>query len=133
MVRKLTVLEREILSGDEVRVFARMMKATLGPELVKEGRRLGLSVEEDLRFGSIAGQCRLAREMRNLSIKDAATALRVAQYRLRYIEESSIKNIDGAILVRYLDFLGLNAWFRRWKARNPRFAKKLGVVRPAKK
>jgi hypothetical protein len=57
--------------------------------------------------------------------KSAAKALRLPRYRLRYIEQCSLKHLRGSDLQAYIDFLGLSEWFARWRKANAKLAARL--------
>jgi hypothetical protein len=57
-----------------------------------------------------------------MDLKTAAKAMRVPRYRLRDIEECTVKNLDASVLHRYVGFLGLDRWFTRWSKANPKLA-----------
>jgi hypothetical protein len=67
-----------------------------------------------------------------MDFKTAAKALRVPQYRLRAIEQCSLKQLRGSDLHAYIDFLGLNEWFARWRRANSELAARLAGTDPAR-
>jgi hypothetical protein len=66
----------------------------------------------------VAESCRTARARKDLSLKDAARALRVPQYRLKDIEGNRVGLVDQAVLILYIELLDIKWWFSRWKAQN---------------
>ncbi len=62
-----------------------------------------------------------------MSLKDAAAALKVPQYRLRDIEDGRLKNILRDVLIDYVGFLKLKIWFGKWKRANPGLVARLGL------
>ena len=71
-----------------------------------------------IRFQVVSGMCRSQREKKGLNLKQIALSLKVPQYRLKYIESSSVKHISADILESYIDYLGLRKWFNLWKRHN---------------
>ena len=123
--KKTRDLMRKILSEDEVRLLTRDLRKVVGPLLGELSERYGLDFEASVRFGAVAHRLREAREARGMDLKSAARAVRVPQYRLRYIEQSSLKHLRGSDLHAYIDFLGLNRWFAGWRKANPELAAQL--------
>jgi hypothetical protein len=82
----------------------------------------GRDIEDSVRFGAVATRLREARAARGLELKTAAKAVRVPQYRLRYIEECHLRQLRSSELLAYIDFLGLNRWFTRWSRANSKLA-----------
>jgi hypothetical protein len=116
IVRKLTTTS--ILNNDELAILANGIHQVLGESVTLAVEAYGLDVEAILRFMPVAEKCRIARARKDLSLKDAARALRVPQYRLKDIEENRVGAVDQAVLVLYIELLEIKQWFSRWKAQN---------------
>ncbi len=116
---------RKILSENEVRVLTREVGKVIGPILGELSNRYGVELEDTVRFGAVAARLRDARESRGMNLKAAAKALRIPQYRLRYIEECRVKNLRPSELYAYIEFLGLSKWFARWSGANAKLAARL--------
>ena len=127
--KKTPELRRTILSEGEVRLMTRRVRKVIGPILGELSSGYGIDIEDSVRFGAVAARLREAREGRGMDLKAAAKAMRVPQYRLRYIEKCSVKNVRLSELNAYIDFLGLGEWFTRWRTANPKLAAKLGADR----
>ncbi|HWP56708.1 MAG TPA: helix-turn-helix domain-containing protein [Candidatus Acidoferrales bacterium] len=123
--RKTADFMRKILTEDEVRLMTRRLRKVAGPLLRELAGRYGIDFEGSVRFGAVAHRVREAREARGMDLKAAAKALRVPQYRLRYIEQCNLKHLRGSDLRAYIDFLGLNQWFARWRKANLKLAARL--------
>ncbi len=119
-------LMRKILSDDEVRYISRGVRKVVRP-ILEEVLRYGLSIEDTVRFGAVGHRLREAREARGTDLKATAKALRVPQYRLRYIEQCSVKSLRASDLHAYIEFLGLSKWFARWSRANAKLAARLAV------
>lgn len=87
-------------------------------EVILIADRAGLVAEASIRFGPVALYCRHARETHGESLKDAAKALRVPQYRLNQIEDCLPLEVEYSMLVRYVSHLGLEPWFDFWERSN---------------
>ena len=120
-------LKRGILRDDEVRILAKAVRAMLGEGVARLADSYNLNFEENIRFAAVRVRCVEAREKLGHSIRDVARTLEVPQYRLKDIESSRVSDIDPAILDRYLSYLGLKRWFRRWCTANSEFAVRLGI------
>lgn len=115
-MRKLTTTS--ILNNDELAILANGIHQVLGKSVTLAVEAYGLDVEAIVRFMPVAEKCRIARARKDLSLKDAARALRVPQYRLKDIEENRVGAVDQAVLVLYIELLEIKQWFSRWKAQN---------------
>ena len=115
-MRKLTTTS--ILNNDELAILANGIHQVLGESVTLAVEAYGLDVEAIVRFMPVAEKCRIARARKDLSLKDAARALRVPQYRLKDIEENRVGAVDQAVLVLYIELLEIKQWFSRWKAQN---------------
>ena len=115
-MRKLTTTS--ILNNDELAILANGIHQVLGESVTLVVEAYGLDVEAILRFMPVAERCRIARARKDLSLKDAARALRVPRYRLKDIEENRVGAVDQTVLVLYIELLDIKQWFSRWKAQN---------------
>ncbi len=88
------------------------------PNLKEMAGKYDINMKDMIRFQLVSEKCRSEREKRGLAFKQIALSLKVPQYRLKYIESSSVKNINADILKRYIDYLGLRRWFNLWKKNN---------------
>jgi transcriptional regulator with XRE-family HTH domain len=85
----------------------------------------GVNLDEVIRFQVVKRRCVDARAAEGLGLRDAAKRLGVPQYRIRDIESGSIQNVSPPILHRYLEMLGLTAWYEKWSQANPELADRL--------
>ena len=125
--KKAQALRRKILSEDEFRLILQRLKEVMGQPFIDLTEQYGLNLEDNLRFQTVTVRLREAREDRGMSLKNAAAALKVPQYRLREIEDGRLKNILRDLLVAYVDFLKLKIWFGKWKRANPGLVARLGL------
>ena len=88
-------------------------------------QKVGLSIEDTIRFHLVSKKCRDERERAGLSIKDAARRLSVPQYRIRAVESVEIRNVAPLLLQNYLDLLGLTDWYSEWAHANAELARRL--------
>jgi hypothetical protein len=88
------------------------------PNLKDALTKYDINPKDMLRFQIVSEMCRSQREKRNLTFKQIALSLKVPQYRLKYIESSSVKYISTDILENYIDYLELRKWFNSWKKHN---------------
>ncbi len=103
----------KILTDDEVSAVADAIRETFGTSAAK------VDLEQTVRFLSLSKACQGAREQRGLSIKEAAALLKAPQYRLKAIEQGSLRLIQPDILRAYVGLLELGAYFEEWAAANP--------------
>ena len=57
-----------------------------------------INMEDMIRFQLVSEKCHSEREKRGLAFKQIALSLKVPQYRIKYIESSSVKNINAELL-----------------------------------
>ena len=69
-------------------------------------------------FMYISRLCQNKREEKGLTFKKISSQLKIPQYKLKYIEEDSISNIQPDILEKYIEFLGLKKEFDEWLKNN---------------
>ena len=125
---KLAKIQRRLLTDEEVRFLAEKSKQLMGEPLGGMLKQYGISPEDHFRFHSLAVRLASARAERGLDLKAAAAALKVARFRLHDIEGSRTKDIDFALLVRYVEYLGLKNWFGRWKKANALLAERMQLA-----
>ena len=116
LMRKLTTTS--IMNDDELAIVADGIRRLVGGNVTLAIEAYRVDVEAILRFMSVAEKCRIARSLKDLSLKDAARALKVPQYRLNDIEENRVRAVEQPVLIRYIELLDLKQWFNRWKAQN---------------
>lgn len=116
-----------ILNEEEIRAAAKLIPKMLGESFARLAKERGLRVEDTLRYGSLAARCAEARSERGLSLKEAAAALKVPQYRVKAIEQGHLSSVQPDVLRRYISYFGLNRWVGRWASANSSLAKKLGL------
>ena len=124
--KKAQALRRKILLEDEIRLISQRLREVMGQPFIDLTEQYGLNLEDNLRFQTVTVRLWEAREDRGMSLKDAAAALKVQQYRLRDIEDGRLKNILRDVLIDYVGFLKLKRWFGRWKGANPGLAAQFG-------
>lgn len=116
LMRKLTTTS--IFNDDELVFLADGVRQVVGENVTLAAAAYGVDLEAILRFMPVAEKCRIARARKEVSVKDAARALRVPQYRLKDIEGNRVSVVDQTVLIMYIEFLDLKQWFRRWKTQN---------------
>ena len=119
----------QILSDSQVGLLAELVHRLLGPEFMSASTAHGIDTSQSIRLMAVAARCASRREEMGLTVKQSADRMKVPQYRLRAIEGGHVREVRSAVLTRYVSFLGLDAWFRKWVRMNEGFADQLGVVR----
>ncbi len=84
--------------------------------------------EEFVRMGSLAKRFEEARIESGETTKGVAKELKVAQYRIKAIENGQVSEIEPRVLRKYSDYLGLNEWCSEWAEANEHMAEKLGIT-----
>ncbi len=114
-----------ILNDKEARYVVEKALKSFGFEMAGQMKNTGVNFEDVIRLGSLGAKCEEVRALRGLSIKDIAKELGVPQYRLKAIEEPNETMILPEVLEKYIAFLELESWFKKWEDANLTLAKKL--------
>jgi len=108
----------ENLTRKEAEYIAKRIRA-LTKEIV--GKEHGYIVDKfaknyanNILFTAISEKIKAKREKRNLTIKKISTELKIPQYKIRYIENASLSNIEKGYLEKYLYFLDLTQYYSKW-------------------
>jgi hypothetical protein len=126
-MKKKNQKDTKILSETEVKLAGDAIKKLLGENILEYAQKASINIEDTIRFHSVASKCREQRESRNLTLKDVGLKLKVPQYKLRFIENGSLRNIDPKILYKYLIYLEINDWFQNWLESNPEYSSKFSI------
>lgn len=92
-----------------------------------------VDMEGTVRFMAVARKCEMAREELGLSIKELATTLKVNQHWVKAIEQGMVADIDGQLLHDYVQALGLERWFAKWRKANMEFYTRLKAQQKIKR
>lgn len=128
LTKKHQEFRRRILTDDEIKAFAGYMREFMGPTFAALSDKCAISLEDTLRFQTVAAHLAGTRTVRGMTLKEAAASLKVPKYQLDYIENTSIRNISSKIASRYIEFLGLTRWFGKWKKANADLARRMGFT-----
>lgn len=126
--RKLRRNTASILTNAEVRLAAAEIKRLLGWEAAEFLQGSRIRPEDTIRWSSLKTRCEQARAERELTLKDAARALRVPRYRLEAVEAGRLGELKPEIAHRYFSFLGIESWVKRWLRFNSGLARRAGFV-----
>jgi len=88
----------------------------------------GSAIEESFRFDALAKLCSARREAKGLSVPQLSVLLKVPQYRLKAVDQGRLREVDPTVLRKYVDYLGVEPWFRRWARQNRELVVRLGLV-----
>ena len=120
--------ESKILNDEEIKAIVFLAQKTFGRTFFDKTGEFDFSFENMLRFRAVSARCRDARIRLGLSIKETALKLKVPQYRIKAIENASVREIVPDALLKYVAFLGLEKWFHRWITANQALASKIGIT-----
>jgi len=126
---KVKAFRRKILTDSEVRRVTHAIRKAMGEPFITAMAQYRLSIADGVRFMAVSARLVEAREARGLTLKALAMQLGAPQYRVAEIERGNTKRLDASVLARYIDRMGLRAWFSRWESANRGLAKRLGVAR----
>jgi hypothetical protein len=117
--------KRGILDEQQVANVVKFLRASMG-DVTRYAERLGLSVEDTVRYMSLASRLREAREGAGLSLKEVAKRLKLPRYRIRDAE-SSVEKVVGEVLRKYVRLIGLGELYKDWSRHNPDLAKRISL------
>lgn len=128
-LRKKLVNRTSILSDKDVAVVVKLMCAAMGDHFVTAAAEFGVSMHDNVRYGSLAAKCQEAREKRRLTLKEISAELKIPRYRLQAIEgERGGGSFSADVFRKYIAFLGIGRWVSQWKSKNKDFASRLGIL-----
>ena len=67
-----------------------------------------------MRFMPVEVACKEARQKMGIEIKQVAQQIKVQQFRIKRIEGGPGGDVTREALDKYIDFLGIRAWFDTW-------------------
>ena len=128
VAKKLSADTASILTPGQIAVVTREVWRLVGPALSALSPNSAAPVGDVVRWSSLRTRCERARDERGMSVKDAALALRVPQYRLKAVERGTLSELQPEVARRYFRHLGIEAWVRRWCRANPEVAGRAGIA-----
>jgi hypothetical protein len=117
-----------ILTDAEVAFLTQEISRALGPGVSEIAKSYGLRTSDTVRWGSLRARCEEEREKRGLSLKDISSELKIPQYRLRAIEDGSLRYLKPEFAHRYFHYLGIESWVKRWARGNAELARRSGIT-----
>ncbi len=123
----LATLQQKLLTDAEVTLLSTQLQRLMGASMIQMVHKHGMSTDDFFRLGPLAKRLEAARVERGMNLKDVALALKTAQYKLATLENAAARDLDAALMQRYVEFLGLKTWFGRWKKANADLAGRLGL------
>jgi hypothetical protein len=106
------------LNSEQADNLVGLVKEMFGGQASKTLEGSGLNVNYMVRFMYISRLCQKKREEKGLDLKTISSKLKVPQYKLKYIEESGIGNVNTDVLEKYINYLGLEKEFNEWLNQN---------------
>jgi hypothetical protein len=88
------------------------------------------AARDRMRIMSLEAECKKAREGMGITIKEAAQRIKVPQFRIKSIEGGPGGDITREALDKYIEFLGIRAWFDTWLKANGDVYKRLNSESP---
>jgi DNA-binding XRE family transcriptional regulator len=126
--RKLRCDQASILTDAEIRILSAEVGQVLGPGFATVVGPWSHRLEDIMRWSSLKTRCEQARAERGVSLKDVAKALRLPKYRLEAVESGRLNELLSDVARRCFQFLGIEAWVRRWSRTNRELARRVGIV-----
>jgi len=122
-----TKIETQILDKDQACFLADKIKDLFGPEMWEKINGNKADTMDMILFGPVGRMCCKVREDKGEDLKEIAKHFKLPQYRLKDVEENNRHSINKEILERYIDYLGLRAWFEKWLRNNKDVYDRLGT------
>ena len=116
------------LTEAEIDRIAEGVVGVLGTKLAERAQSRGVNLADTIRLNVLGAACAAARQKKNLTLKEAASAIEAPQYRVRAIERGHLREIDPEVLRDYVGFLGLVAEVAGWARQHRRLATSLGLL-----
>ena len=113
------------LNSEQADNLVELVKEMFGEQTSKILEGSGLNVNNMVRFMYISRLCQKKREEKGLDLKTISSKLKIPQYKLKYIEESGIGNVNTDVLEKYINYLGLEKEFNEWLNQNKDVYEKL--------
>ncbi len=108
----------ETLTREEAEKMAKLIrtftKEIVGKEYEYLIDKVTKNYADNILFKAISEKIIKAREKRNLTIKEISKILKIPQYKIRYIEESNLTEIEIKFFEKYLHFLNLEIDYNKW-------------------
>ena len=105
-----------------------LAKFQLGENITKMTSKLDINVEHLVRFLPLSKYCKKKREALNLSLKEIGSKLKVPNYKLKAIEETTLHAVKHEILIQYIKFLGIEKEFELWAQENQDILEEISEV-----
>ncbi len=105
-----------------------LAKFQLGENIIKMTSELNINMHHLVRFLPVAKYCKKKREALNLSLKEIGSKLKIPQYKLKAIEETTLHEVKHEILIQYIKFLGIEKEFELWAQENQDIIEEISEV-----
>ncbi len=102
------------LNKQQAKLVINKIRDVLGQEITGILDKSAINPDHMVRFQYISNLCKNTREQMQISLKHVSEKLKIPQYRLKDIEDTSLKTIMPDVLEKYVEFLGLTDAFRDW-------------------
>jgi transcriptional regulator with XRE-family HTH domain len=119
--------EPHLPTSFDVQHAAAALRAVIGEAFFAMAAGHGIDLEGMAALVPLSEGLRNQRKRRGISYADAAKALGTSQKTLKAIEAGEPGGIDGAVLARYAEWLGLGNYLRRWAHAQPALAQRIGL------
>jgi hypothetical protein len=103
------------------------MKKVMGPDFLQMAAEAGLDIDGMAALVPLSVALHDERKRRGISFARAARALKARQHQLKTIEAGVANRVDGPLLARYAEWLGLFDYLRQWAKAQPALAQRLGL------
>lgn len=100
----------------------------LGEKISSMTSEFNINIHHLIRFMPVAKYCQKKREALNLSFKEIGAKLKVPNYKLKAIEETTLHAVKHEILLQYVKFLGIEKEFELWAQENQDIIEEISEV-----
>ena len=127
----------ENLTREEAEKMAKLIRTFTKEIVSKEHRyiidKFAKDYADNILFMAISEKIIAVREKRNLTIKEISKILKIPQYKIKYIEDSNLKEIKTKFVEKYLHFLNLEIDYNKWTKKHKDIVEKYDLPEKIKK
>lgn len=117
--------EEEFIDAKTADYMKKIIFDAFGSDAERLAKKYNIRLPDMIRFRVAADKIKSTREKKGVTLKNAALEMKIAKYKLKSIEEGSMKYINLDILNQYIDWLKIRSWFGKWKKHNPDVYKRI--------
>lgn len=115
---EMVMKKKEFIDAKTAEYMKKIIYDVFGLQAGALSKRYNIDLPDMIRFRVAADKVRRTRQKKGITLKDLAHKMKIAKYKLEYIEEGRVKDINIDLLNQYIDHLKIRKWFEKWKRHN---------------